>query len=256
MQSSMSVRGVAGSALSPSGLSRHGSQAWPARRNSMSSGAKPHSLGSFCAATPTLGQRLNIGGRASSIGTQGMTSAAVAEAAAGAEQQQQQWQHADDAQDGSTEQRDETAAGLGAADVDSFFAAEAADAFADRPVSFAARGRSCSLRQTELGRRSMPLPPLARNRSMGNVALPGAAATGSGVSGGSAAVVLNPPVTGPNGGGSTSSLARLSAGLGRSSVSFSCRSASVGGGPLEQQLQRTSWLPRQGTGLFQGSPGR
>jgi hypothetical protein len=76
-------------------------------------------------------------------------------------------------QDGGTEQQAETAAAAAAAgleapaDAESFFAAEAADAFVDRPVSFAARGRSLSLRQNELGRRSMPLPPLARNRSMG-----------------------------------------------------------------------------------------
>jgi hypothetical protein len=214
------------------------------------------------------------------MGLQGMTSglsAAVWEAAAAAmedteleQQQQQQWQHAEE-QDGSSEQQAKetaAAAGLGVADADSFFAAEAADAFVERPLSFAARGTSLSLRQNELGRRSMPLPPLARNRSMGNIALPGASSpsssaagfvgsvgsAGLGANGLAAESILVNPVQHLAGGGS--SLARHSAVLGRSSVSFSRCSASLGGGPIEAQLQRTSWLPRQGTGLFQGSLGR
>jgi hypothetical protein len=226
-------------------LGRYSSQAWPVRRYSMSSsGGGGHSLGSLCALAPSLGQRLNAGGRASSLGVQSISAAAAAVAAA--ELEQQQWQCAgvlgspgwDSAASCSCSGAATAAAGKNEHQRgDSVFAAEAADAFAYTPVSFAARGRSVSLRQSELSRHSMPLPALARNRSMGSIALP------------------SPPPAAAGSAG-TSSLARRSAGLARSSASFSRCSSSATGRPLEQQLQRTSWLPRQGTGLFQGSPGR
>jgi hypothetical protein len=178
---------------------------------------------------------------------QSLSAAAAAVAEAELQQQHQQQQLLQEAAASAGPEQDNSYSSAAAdglyhqQDAEAMFAAaEAEDAFAyNRPVRFAARGRSVSLRQMshELSRQSMPLPQLARNRSMGSIALPSPPAAAAAAAWGS--------------------LARSSVGLCRSSMSLSRRSSSAAaGGVLEQQLARSSWLPRQGTGLFQGSPGR